>query len=163
MGHVCVVQALVHQDGDVVRNSTAANVQADTARSQQRRRASEPVYEPLTGHGRPKSDSETVSASEASIELTADQVRQLIRSVSAAKSGSGGSIGGCWPSEMGRPPSNTHHIPERDVSVKQTVQQQRSLHRNDSFEGHEEAVRMLVGAIQEIQQLCTDKKHPDTP
>jgi hypothetical protein len=38
----------------------------------------------------------------------------------------------------------------------------RNIHRNDSFEGHEEAVRMLVGAIQEIQQLCTDKKHDST-
>lgn len=164
-GHVCVVQALVHQDGDVVRNSTTANVQVDAARSQQRQRAWEPVYEPLAGHGgRPKSDSEAMSSSEASIELTADQVRQLIRAISAAQSGSGGSIGGCWPSEMGRSPSNSSHIPERDVSVKQQSHQQRNFHkRNDSFEGHEEAVRMLVGAIQEIQQLCTDKKQGDAP
>lgn len=162
-GHVCVVQALVHQDGDVLRNSTAtANAQTDTARTQQRPRNWEPVYEPLAGNGvRPKSEADSVSASEASIELTADQVRQLIRAISAAQSGSGGSIGGCWSSEMGRQPSN--NIPERDVSVKQSTHQQRPLHRNDSFEGHEEAVRMLVGAIQEIQQLCTDKKQGEHP
>lgn len=162
-GHVCVVQALVHQDGDVLRNATATS-QAEAARHQQRQRNWEPVYEPIAGHGgRPKSEADNLSASEASIELTADQVRQLIRAISAAQSNTGGSIGGCWPSEMGRPPSNSSHIPERDVQAKPTAHPQRPLHRNDSFEGHEEAVRMLVGAIQEIQQLCTDKKQCEHP
>lgn len=157
-GHVCVVQALVHQDGDVVRNSAATHAEAST-RIQQRQRTWEPVYEPLVGPhvGRPtKSEAET---SEASIELTADQVRQLIRAISAAQSNTAGSLGGCWSSEMSRPPVNSSQIPERDVAVasKQPLLH-RNIHRNDSFEGHEEAVRMLVGAIQEIQQLCTDKK-----
>lgn len=159
-GHVCVVQALVHQDGDVVRNSAAATHAEASARIQRSQRTWEPVYEPLAGPhvGRPtKTEAET---SEASIELTADQVRQLIRAISAAQSNSAGSIGGCWSSEMNRPPVNSSQIPERDVAVtsKQPLAH-RNIHRNDSFEGHEEAVRMLVGAIQEIQQLCTDKKH----
>lgn len=158
-GHVCVVQALVHQDGDVMRNSSASGSgPVDPARSQpQRPRGWDPIYEPVS-HGRSKSDVENMASSEASIELTADQVRQLIRAISAAQSGSGGSVGGCWPSELGRPPASSSHIPERDMGVKPATHPQRSLHRNDSFEGHEEAVRMLVGAIQEIQQLCTDKK-----
>lgn len=159
-GHVCVVQALVHQDGDVRNSSTG---QADPIRSQQRPvRGWEPVYEPLVSHAvKPKHDSEHMSSSETSIELTADQVRQLIRAISAAQSGGGGSVGGCWSSESRV--SNASHIPERDVTPKQPPHQQRPLNRNDSFEGHEEAVRMLVGAIQEIQQLCTDKKHSETP
>ena len=152
-GHVCVVQALVHQDGDVVRNSAATHAEAST-RIQQRQRTWEPVYEHLVGPhvGRPtKSEAET---SETSIELTADQVRQLIRAISAAQSNTAGSLGGCWSSEMNRSPVNTSPV---TVASKQPLLH-RNIHRNDSFEGHEEAVRMLVGAIQEIQQLCTDKK-----
>lgn len=151
-GHVCVVQALVHQDGDVMKNP----VEPPRSLPQRPRTCWDPIYEPVS-HSRSKTEE---NSSEASIELTADQVRQLIRAISAAQSGAGGSIGGCWPSEMGR--ATASHIPERDKPPShQQQQQQRTLHRNDSFEGHEEAVRMLVGAIQEIQQLCTDKKPSD--
>lgn len=159
-GHVCVVQALVHQDGDAVRSSSATQAETNT-RIQHRQRAWEPVYEPLAGHaGRPvKSDADTLAASETSIELTADQVRQLIRAISAAQSNTAGSLGGCWSSEMSRPSASSSRTAERDVAKQPSAHQHRNIHRNDSFEGHEEAVRMLVGAIQEIQQLCTDNKH----
>lgn len=154
-GHLCVVQALVHQDGDVVKNSTVAPVVA-----QQRHRAWEPLYEP--GHDRrSRSDVEApMSTGETSIELTADQVRQLLKAISAAQAGSSaGSLGGCWAAGLAPQPQHhaVAHIPERDAgAVKPIGHPQRPLQRNDSFEGHEEAVRMLVGAIQEIQQLCTD-------
>lgn len=164
-GHVCVVQALVHQDGDAVRNSSATQAETNT-RVQQRQRTWEPVYEPLDGHaGRPiKSDADTLAESETSIELTADQVRQLIRAISAAQSNTAGSLGGCWSSEVSRPSASSSRVPERDsvVAKQPSTHQHRNMHRNDSFEGHEEAVRMLVGAIQEIQQLCTDKKQDST-
>lgn len=165
-GHLCVVQAVVHQDGDSIKSSPSASAAAPSAVSHSSRHGqrssrvwTESIYEPLAGGpARPKAEVDVNPTEDASIELTAEQVRQLIRAIAAAQSGSGGSPGGCW---AGGGMPIAAHIPERDVTLKPSSHHHRTIHRNDSFEGHEEAVRMLVGAIQEIQQLCSDKKPSD--
>lgn len=157
-GHLCVVQAVVHQDGDPIKGSSSTSAAApgpSSSRQRSSRAWAESLYEPLAGGpARARHEIEMSQAQDSSIELTADQVRQLIRAIAAAQSSSGGSPGGCWA--PGGLPIGAH-LPERDVNAK-PAHHHRGIHRNDSFEGHEEAVRMLVGAIQEIQQLCSDKK-----
>lgn len=136
-GHLCVVQAMVHQDGDN-RGATAGD---PTHRRQQLQNRS---WE----YDRVKTSEEMESSS---IELTPDQVRQLIRAISAAQQAA-------TQSSYQPASSNSNQVPaERDVQQPVSKQQQpnlRGIPRNDSFEGHEEAVRMLVDAVREIKHIA---------
>ena len=170
--HMCVVQAMVHQDAEVSGRPI-------TQLPAQRPKSFDPIYEPLVGpatcHQQRRSDILQVASGgggvgvdAASIELTADQVRQLIRAISAAQQVQ-------WPS----PGSQPMQLPERDVNVvagsnvsAARSQQQtaaaaasvgRGFNRSDSFEGHEEAVSLLVDAVREIQQICNAKKGCEHP
>jgi len=126
-GNLCVVQAMVHQDGDSLRKQ---------------RKYPEP-FQPASEsmNAMRKVEKAGPDSSGSSIELTADQVRQLIRAISAAQNNN-------------REDKNSWNVPVKEVPEKRDL---RSLQRNDSFEGHEQAVRMLVDAVHEIQQICTTK------
>merc|ERR1712071_723268 len=126
-GNLCVVQAMVHQDGDSLRKQ---------------RKYPEP-FQPLceSMNAMRKVEKAGPDSSGSSIELTADQVRQLIRAISAAQNNN-------------REDKNSWNVPVKEAPEKRDL---RSLQRNDSFEGHEQAVRMLVDAVHEIQQICTTK------
>jgi len=126
-GNLCVVQAMVHQDGDSLRKQRkyAESFQPPSESMNTMRRA----------------DKVGPDSSGSSIELTADQVRQLIRAISAAQ-------------------NNNREDKNWNVPVKELLEKKDNrpvLQRNDSFEGHEQAVRMLVDAVHEIQQICTTK------
>ena len=127
-GNLCVVQAMVHQDGDTLRK------QRKYVESFQ------PLSESLSIMK--KTDKTGLDSSGSSIELTADQVRQLIRAISAAQNNN-------------REDKNNWNVPVKEVPEKKDNRP--ILQRNDSFEGHEQAVRMLVDAVHEIQQICTTK------
>lgn len=129
-GHLCVVQAMVHQDAD--------KGLADPARSSRQRDRE------IVGDGSMNNNNSS------SIELTADQVSQLIRAISAAQQQTAASYVQHTPS--------VHQVPaERDVAKQQSGSTRTGplLQRNDSFEGHEEAVRMLVDAVRDIKQFYT--------
>jgi len=159
-----VVQAMVHQDAEIAGryNPSSSTVQ--------RPKSFDPIYEPLVVPCYRKTNDVPSSAEAASIELTADQVRELIRAISAANNGPSG-----WPLMTGhQPPSSQitsginnpiEQLPaERDMNVANANAARlppssgRGLERSDSFEGHEEAVSLLVDAVREIQSICNSKK-----
>lgn len=140
-GHLCVVQAMVHQDGDNRGQQLPTDPPRPVARQQPQR-----------------SWAETATADSSSIELTADQVRQLIRAISAAQQQAAATS-----SVYGSQTSN--QVPaERDIPAQPSKHQlatcpaSNRLQRSDSFEGHEEAVQLLVDAVREIKQFCTSKQ-----
>ena len=158
-----VVQAMVHQDAEIA----GRNPSSSTA---QRPKSFDPIYEPLVDPCYRRTNDVPSSTEAASIELTADQVRQLIRAISAANNGPSG-----WPLMTGhQPPSSQitsginnpiEQLPaERDMNVANSNAARlppssgRGLERSDSFEGHEEAVSLLVDAVREIQSICNAKK-----
>ena len=154
-GHLCVVQAMVHKEDT---KSAASNSDADqTARRQQQSSSAPRSWD----YERVNKMTEEVDS--ASIELTADQVRQLIRAISAAQQAA-------TQSTYQQSNNNSNQVPERDVQQQPPNKQQSSgvrglsdpdafgqratLTRNDSFEGHEEAVRMLVDAVRDIKHIA---------
>lgn len=160
-----IVQAMVHQDAEMVGGR---NPSSSTA---QRPKSFDPIYEPLVDPCYRRTNdvmSSSSTAEAASIELTADQVRQLIRAISAAQvvhhQSNNGPPG--WPMtghQPHQPPSQ--QLPERDMNVASSNNPTRlsssggrGLERSDSFEGHEEAVSLLVDAVREIQSICNAKK-----
>ena len=167
-GNLCVVQAMVHQDGT---HSSSNSSKRKKIESPAQRAQWEPFYEPLNAMNvmrkrepATSSDkremvqqqlvSQLVSTSStrpsdssgSSIELTADQVRELIHAISAAQN-----------NNREEKTSWVAPFQMKEAAEKKMAHPRPNLQRNDSFEGHEQAVRMLVDAVHEIQQICTTK------
>ena len=147
-GHVCVVQAMVHKDADRSQQENVAGATtpggtagaADLMRNKRPRsnKAQQWPYE----NGSRKSASHQLDA-QSSIELTPEQARDLLKAISAAQRTS-------QRSDHWSGPVKECKTDAKDA--KRIVAQ-----RRDSFEGHEDAVRMLVDAVKELRQICFDK------
>ena len=148
-GHVCVVQAMVHQDAacDLMSSGVARN------QPNKKRYALEEA-------AAVREQSQTQS-----IELTAGQARDLIKAIAAVQRNQVLTDETNWNTGMcsaasGTFASNAAPILKEIATTSQLmddINKRPMLSRNDSFEGHEEAVHMLVDAVNEFRQLCCSK------
>ena len=166
-GHVCVVKAMVHQGAETGASSGKTRPQSsDSARShrrpptpkqQQWDSASESSATRMISQAKRPTSFESQTSS---IQLTAEQARDLMRALSAAHKNPRVDDKWAQPSAMAPPAATSSTVPNQALQEMRDLKKA-NLSRNDSFEGHEEAVQLLVDAVTELRQLCCSKGNCD--